>query len=50
MTKKNYKFFLLPGNAYAFDFPVKIYSLSEAKQWVRNFLKVNKLPNGTQIW
>jgi hypothetical protein len=43
------KFFHIPGNVYAFDLPQKM-KLAEAKTFVRDLLKVNRLPNGTEFW
>jgi len=42
----------LPGGTYAlgpvrFDRPV---GEREARQWVRDWLKVKRLPNGTELW
>jgi hypothetical protein len=41
---------MIPGNFYAYSFAEKPTSLKEAKEMVRKFLGVNRLPNGTQIW
>jgi hypothetical protein len=38
-----------PGAVYAYSLPDTM-PLKEAKVWVRDWLKVNRLPNGTEFW
>lgn len=43
------KWFYIPGNVYAFTLPDTM-RLADAKSFVRELLKVNRLPNGTNFW
>jgi hypothetical protein len=43
------QWFHIPGNVYAFTLPDIMYT-EEAKQFVRDMLKVKRLPNGTTFW
>lgn len=49
MQFKMVQWFYIPGNVYAFTLPDIMYK-SEAKEFVRNMLKVKRLPNGTTFW
>jgi len=46
----SYYHFLLPNNIYAFDTPYAFSNERAARAWVREWLKVDRLPQGTQIW
>lgn len=48
--KKLYKHFLPPAAMYAFDLPQPTHSKEDAKQQVRDFYGLKRMPNGTQIW
>jgi hypothetical protein len=48
--RKEYRWFRLQGNFYGYNFPESQSSLNAAKQWIKNWLKVDRLPNGTEIW
>lgn len=50
MANKKYTHFLLKGNVYANSFPEPKNSLSEAKEFIKKSLGVNRLPNNTEIW
>jgi len=41
--------FKLRGNFYALG-PIEACSLAEAKQSIRDWLRVTRLPAGTEIW
>lgn len=40
---------LLPGAVYA-NGTFRASDLQGAKQWVRDWLGINRLPRGTQVW
>jgi hypothetical protein len=42
-------YFRTPGAFYGYSLP-ETMPLKDAKVWVRNWLKVNRLPNGTEFW
>lgn len=48
--RKSYKWFRFPGNFYAGNFPDAQPTIQAARQWLRDYLKVKRLPNGTEIW
>lgn len=50
MGKGSYKWFRIPGRTYANTFPKPQASKKEAKAWIRKYLNVKRLPNGTEIW
>ena len=41
-------FFLFPGDVYALEFYG--HNEREAREAARNWLGVNRLPNGTEVW
>lgn len=49
MEAKKYQWFKIPGAALGFSLPESLI-LSEAKQFVREFLNLTRLPNGTEFW
>jgi len=38
-----------PGSFYGIG-PIKAKNLNEAKQWLRQWLNVNRLPNRCEFW
>ncbi len=42
-------YFTLPGYFHAIG-PIAVRSKEAAKQWIRDWLKVKRLPNHTEIW
>lgn len=40
---------LVPGNAYAMSLPKKMTE-REAREYMRDWLKVDRLPAGTEFW
>lgn len=42
-------YFWVPGNVYAYG-PITAPSLAQAKQCIREWLGVARLPRGTQVW
>lgn len=45
----SYYYFYLPNNTYAFDTPCAFPNERAARSWVREWLKVNRLPRGTKF-
>ena len=41
---------MIPGNPYALEFFGDFANEGELKNEVRNFLRVKRLPNGTEVW
>lgn len=53
MTKRRHThwFVMVPGNVYANDFWLNTPGTSaDARAWVREWLKVSRLPNDTCVW
>jgi uncharacterized protein YcbX len=50
-NKKEYKngFAMFKGDAYATEF-FNVSSIKDLKQKARDWLDVNRLPNGTEFW
>ena len=44
-----YKNFRLEGDFYSMELPYQM-NLLDAKQWIRNWLDVMRLPNNTEIY
>jgi len=44
-----YWYFWVPGNIYAYG-PIQAEDLRQAKAWIRDWLKLKRLPKGTQVW
>ncbi len=44
-------FALIPGNEFAlsFDFPARVTE-ADARLYAREYLGLNRLPNGTEVW
>ena len=46
----SYYYFHLPHHVYPFDTPYAFPNERAARAWVREWLNVQRLPQGTQIW
>lgn len=42
-------YFFVPGNVYAYG-PIGAASERAARRWIRDWLSVERLPNGLQVW
>ena len=43
------KWVYIPGSGSAMTLPYQM-KINDAKQFIRDFLNVNRLPNGTTFW
>ena len=50
LRKKEYRYFRLRGAFFANSLPSPMGSKREAKEWIKGWLKVDRLPVGTEIW
>ena len=51
MNKSEHWYFKIPGEVYAIDIRFKApVSIVRAKEKIREYLKVKRLPRGIEIW
>ena len=50
VRKRTYKKFRIPTGVYSFDLPAPTTSIEDAKDQIRSFLGVTRLPSGIEIY